>query len=530
MAALSILEPVLVIDDDVSVANLLASTLLELGFKDVEPSFSGEDATAKIKAKQYNLIILDWKMPAVTGLTMFNRIRQLENYLSVPVLVISGYLDVEDFRLLEEFPYSAMLPKPFAGETLDKALQNMATEKKWFDHTYPQVETILESIDDHEKLKHSIAVIISKSPRPEPLGLSVARRLIQLGRPKDAEAVLQILLKKSPRCALAMTLMGQVLLLLKRADDAQAYLLKAQKLCPDNISRLCLLGQTKMEKMELEEAQKYFNAAIKVDSSNNTANDGKTFTAKVSSFIKENTINHATANFSSLINMMGIAMIQDGNFDQGVKHYEKAWTFTWGDESKYKLAYNLGLAYLKWDKPEPSLDWFSTSLVLSNGSFAKSQKCADQIVKKFPSLRAKYDETLATIRQKLAHSAERTDESDASSSRTPEATSVSEFTPEAILPPIPVQAQQQSNQDQTLPASQQELLDLVPDCKHLINFLLQKGYPLDLHVEGYLKIYREYGRKAFAVGTKAAIKRKTPTHLALRSIVEELARHMKGAA
>ncbi len=54
--------PVLVVDDYSTMVRIIKKLLKTIGFENVDDAASGEAALAKIKQKQYGLIISDWNM------------------------------------------------------------------------------------------------------------------------------------------------------------------------------------------------------------------------------------------------------------------------------------------------------------------------------------------------------------------------------------------------------------------------------------------------------------------------------------
>ena len=92
---------VLIVDDDEIMLQTAVDTLQSLGAS-VEQAGSGLEAIGMIEhrhlaGKDYNVIIIDWKMPEVDGLETIRRIRS-EIDANVPILLISAYdwSDIED--------------------------------------------------------------------------------------------------------------------------------------------------------------------------------------------------------------------------------------------------------------------------------------------------------------------------------------------------------------------------------------------------------------------------------------------------
>ncbi len=83
---------ILVVDDEGSIRKTLRE-ILEFEKYDVDEAADGLDCLAKVKKHQYDVIILDIKMPKMDGLEALERIQILSP--DTPVLVISGHANID---------------------------------------------------------------------------------------------------------------------------------------------------------------------------------------------------------------------------------------------------------------------------------------------------------------------------------------------------------------------------------------------------------------------------------------------------
>ena len=125
---------VLIVDDDEIMLQTAVDTLQSLGTS-VEQAGSGLEAIGMIEhrhlaGKDYNVIIIDWKMPEVDGLETIRRIRS-EIDADVPILLISAYdwSDIEDKAKLAGA--NGFVSKPLFKSTLyDKINTLIGKESK----------------------------------------------------------------------------------------------------------------------------------------------------------------------------------------------------------------------------------------------------------------------------------------------------------------------------------------------------------------------------------------------------------------
>jgi two-component system response regulator CpxR len=103
------MAPILVIDDDVGLTELLAECLQAEGFT-VEVAHRGEEAIAKACSGKCALLVLDVMLPGMSGFEVLMRIRQQS---AVPVLMLTARGDPVDRVMGLQMGADDYLPKPF---------------------------------------------------------------------------------------------------------------------------------------------------------------------------------------------------------------------------------------------------------------------------------------------------------------------------------------------------------------------------------------------------------------------------------
>jgi len=85
---------VLIVDDDVSVADTFSRTLRLEGYE-VWAALSADEGLSLAQTHQPHAIILDLRMPLTSGLQFLRAIRAIPSLTSVPVAIVTGdyYLD-----------------------------------------------------------------------------------------------------------------------------------------------------------------------------------------------------------------------------------------------------------------------------------------------------------------------------------------------------------------------------------------------------------------------------------------------------
>jgi CheY-like chemotaxis protein len=89
-------KKILIIDDEPDVVTYLSTVLEASGYKSYA---TGDIRTAMEQVEHIHpdLICLDIVMPGETGITFYTRLRKNEQFKNIPVIIISGIVELEKF-------------------------------------------------------------------------------------------------------------------------------------------------------------------------------------------------------------------------------------------------------------------------------------------------------------------------------------------------------------------------------------------------------------------------------------------------
>ncbi len=109
---------VLLVDDSRTIRNLQRNILAKLGHTDVVEAADGVEALAQIAAGRPDLVLIDWNMPNMDGITLVRKIRETDTQL--PLLMCTT--EAEKGRVLEAIKAGVnnYVVKPFTPETLSE--------------------------------------------------------------------------------------------------------------------------------------------------------------------------------------------------------------------------------------------------------------------------------------------------------------------------------------------------------------------------------------------------------------------------
>lgn len=114
---------VLIVDDSRTMRNIQKGVLKKLGYTDIIEAVDGVDALSKAQANTPDLILLDWNMPNMDGLTFLKTFRK-NNGSTVVIMVTT---EAEKTRVVEAIKAGVnnYLIKPFAPESLAEIINKM---------------------------------------------------------------------------------------------------------------------------------------------------------------------------------------------------------------------------------------------------------------------------------------------------------------------------------------------------------------------------------------------------------------------
>ena len=112
-------QKILVVDDEPVVLEFIRDALVGEGYV-VETMNSAEPALAMIRKKEYSLILLDIKLPGMSGIEVYKYIQQESPSLVEKIVFITGDIMGPDTKEFLSRTKAHCIPKPFNHEQLTK--------------------------------------------------------------------------------------------------------------------------------------------------------------------------------------------------------------------------------------------------------------------------------------------------------------------------------------------------------------------------------------------------------------------------
>jgi len=114
-------QVIITVDDSSTMRRIIKNTLQKLGFNNVIEAGNGIEALEQMsKNNKIDIIITDWNMPEMDGLTYVKTVRTKEQYKDTPILMITTEAAKEDILTALSSGVNNYVVKPFTPETLQE--------------------------------------------------------------------------------------------------------------------------------------------------------------------------------------------------------------------------------------------------------------------------------------------------------------------------------------------------------------------------------------------------------------------------
>src|SRR5688572_20142529 len=114
---------VLVVDDQQSMRGICKYILTQLGFTNIIEAKNGRDALGKLEKQNVDLIISDWNMEDIDGLTLLRVVRKHPKTATTPFIMATGRSDKEQVKEAISSGVNNYIIKPFDAATMKKRIE-----------------------------------------------------------------------------------------------------------------------------------------------------------------------------------------------------------------------------------------------------------------------------------------------------------------------------------------------------------------------------------------------------------------------
>jgi len=168
-------KPILIVDDEKNIRLTLSQALETLGTQ-IDAAANGEEALAKLREKEFGLILLDIRMPGMDGIEVLRRVREIRP--DIRVIMITAYGTVESAVEAMKLGAVDFLQKPFDPEEIRELVSRVMDRDKLDEHKLvdyaSHIELAKKCIGDRHfdaAVEHVRKAIFIDPGRPETFNL-----------------------------------------------------------------------------------------------------------------------------------------------------------------------------------------------------------------------------------------------------------------------------------------------------------------------------------------------------------------------
>ncbi|MBK7897816.1 MAG: response regulator [Candidatus Promineifilaceae bacterium] len=120
---------ILIAEDDQDIRELVVLTLQFGGF-DVTPVEDGSLAVEKAKTESFDLILMDVRMPRMTGYEACRRLKEMDATKDIPIIFLSAKGQEQEIQTGIDAGAADYILKPFAPDTLVNTINKVLRATK----------------------------------------------------------------------------------------------------------------------------------------------------------------------------------------------------------------------------------------------------------------------------------------------------------------------------------------------------------------------------------------------------------------
>ncbi len=115
---------IITVDDSSTMRRIIKNTLKRIGYGDeIVEAENGKEALGILSNNEVDLIITDWNMPVMDGLTFVKKIRANSKFDDVPIIMVTTEAAKEDIITALKAGVNNYIVKPFTPQVLKEKIE-----------------------------------------------------------------------------------------------------------------------------------------------------------------------------------------------------------------------------------------------------------------------------------------------------------------------------------------------------------------------------------------------------------------------
>ena len=332
-----------------------------------------EDECKKTIEKHDNLIVvLDWDNGPNTVSAMLELICSTRRTASHPSFLIASTSSDNVLKLGAEYKVAKIAIGEINVDTVNEQVSSLVAEMLNID-TYKET---MQRVNDHLAGNSPVDAIVQlesahkAAGSMEEFGVELAELYFQNDRQEDAETLLKTMMAEYPANARIRHIYARCKLQKKDYEGALASLKGAQLISPANVQRLLEMGGVYLEIDRPDQANSIFEEILNLAPELKLAKKGQAQSQLMAGEINEGLdLIRSSLNpreIAAVFNTAAVIAIRNQKYSEGLSLYKiAAKTLVKDADLAAKIAYNMGIGYVKWGKIHPSIACFEKAYSLN---------------------------------------------------------------------------------------------------------------------------------------------------------------------
>jgi DNA-binding response OmpR family regulator len=356
------IRKVVIVDSDEAVQKSLSDLLRRCAVAEVQCFSDGAVAFDSLAKSVPDLLIMEWKIPGLSGLNLLQRIRH-QNIHGLPIIIFSSLLKNSDKPILSEMSVANVFEKPFREKDVLAGLIWTIQQEK----NPTQVRSLERKMYQHLlQGENKRALELRKQLEADgsyPSGARLYNHALFCFYAGKFEEACLVLLKAGAGGAdqfKVVSLLGKCYLKLRRFKDALLCMQRASTFSPKNVERMCAMAESHAELGQVEAAQNAVDQANALDAGAPVAKMAAGKLALLAGDSKKAALLLAGLNGLPFLvadmNNSAVAQIRGGDINRGIELYQKTLDALPAHENilRTRVIYNMSLAYARKNDLEKS--------------------------------------------------------------------------------------------------------------------------------------------------------------------------------
>lgn len=332
-----------------------------------------EEVIAQSDSMNEAILVLDWDAGPDIVLNVLDHNRSKGKIDSHCVFMITSKMDANIVAAATEHHVAKIHSGEISSTQIRESLRNVYKEVT----NLSPIRQLMKKVGDHkrnghfQKVHQLLSPIYEKMPNNPRIAVEHGENLLNMGNVEKAEEVLTVVANQDPPYARAKHILAKVFLKKGNHSRAVSCMQGAQLISPYNVKRLLELGNLFLDVNKPQEAKNSFDQVLSIAPKNKGGVIGKSTSMlalgevnEALSLIKEST---NTKELASIFNTSAIISIKKGNHKDAIDLYKTALNAIGKNQKiEARLWFNMGIGFVKWKKPNDSLDCFKKAVDLDS--------------------------------------------------------------------------------------------------------------------------------------------------------------------